>query len=100
MHILEFGCDDGNALHLGLGHGIDPAESEEVVAVAPLFLKTRGHYAAFGRTQAFQNISIKLDPAQIQAMRKITTMKSVPYQTLVRQWPAEGIRKELNLTTK
>lgn len=46
---------------------------------------------------ALENVSIKLDPAQIQALRKIATMKSIPYQTLIRQWMAEGIRRELNL---
>lgn len=50
------------------------------------------------RTRRLQNISIKLDAAQIQALRKIATMKSVPYQTLIRQWLAEGIRKELRLS--
>ena len=49
------------------------------------------------RTRRLQNVSIKLDPAQIQALRKIATMKSIPYQTLIRQWLAEGIRKELHL---
>ena len=49
------------------------------------------------RTRRLQNLSIKLDPAQIQALRKIATMKSIPYQTLIRQWLAEGIRKELHL---
>jgi uncharacterized DUF497 family protein len=53
MRISAFEWDDGNVLHLGLGHGIEPEEAEEVFAVAPLFRKTkRGHYAAFGRTQA------------------------------------------------
>ncbi|RPI23958.1 MAG: hypothetical protein EHM61_18390 [Acidobacteria bacterium] len=47
------------------------------------------------RTRRLQNISIKLDPAQIQALRKIATMKSIPYQTLIRQWLAECIREEL-----
>ena len=47
------------------------------------------------RTRRLQNISIKLDPAQIQALRKIATMKSIPYQTLIRQWLAEGIKREL-----
>lgn len=50
------------------------------------------------RTRRLQNLSIKLDPAQIQALRKIATMKSIPYQTLIRQWLAEGICKELRLT--
>ena len=49
------------------------------------------------RTRRLQNVSIKLDPVQIQALRKIATMKSIPYQTLIRQWLAEGIRKELHL---
>ena len=53
-----------------------------------------------GRTRRLQNISIKLDPAQIQALRKIATMKSIPYQTLIRVWLAEGIRKELHLTAR
>ena len=52
------------------------------------------------RRHRLQNISIKLDPAQIQALRKIATTKSIPYQTLIRQWLAEGIRKELHLTAK
>jgi len=41
-----------------------------------------------------------LDPAQIQGLRKIATMKSIPYQTLIRQWLAEGIRRELRLAGK
>lgn len=49
------------------------------------------------RSRRLQNLSIKLDPAQIQALRKIATMRSIPYQTLIRQWLAEGIRKELRL---
>jgi len=40
---------------------------------------------------------MKLDPAQVLALRKIATMKSIPYQTLIRQRLAEGIRKELRL---
>lgn len=43
------------------------------------------------RTRRLQNVSIKLDPAQIQALRKIATMKSIPYQTLIRQWLADGM---------
>jgi len=34
---------------------------------------------------------------QIQALRKIATMKAIPYQTLIRQWLADGIRRELDL---
>jgi uncharacterized protein len=51
VRVTEFEWDDGNALHLALGHGIEPEEAEEVLAVAPLVRRTkRGHYAAFGPT--------------------------------------------------
>jgi uncharacterized DUF497 family protein len=52
------------------------------------------------RLRRLQNISIKLDPAQIIALKKLATMKSIPYQTLIRQWLAEGIRKELRIAAK
>lgn len=48
-----------------------------------------------GRKRRLQNVSIKLDPAHLIALRKVATMKSVPYQTLIRLWLAEGIRREL-----
>jgi hypothetical protein len=49
------------------------------------------------RARRLQNLSIKLDAAQIHALRKIATMKAIPYQTLIRQWLAEGVRRELRL---
>ena len=49
------------------------------------------------RGRRLRNVSIKLDPAQIQAVRKIATMRSIPYQTLIRQWLAEAIRRELRI---
>ncbi len=51
MRIAEFEWDEGNSQHIVLGHGIEPAEAEEVFARNPLFRKTRrGHYAAMGPT--------------------------------------------------
>lgn len=51
MRVSTFEWDDGNLLHLALGHGIEPEEAEEIFAVAPLFRRTRrGHYAVFGPT--------------------------------------------------
>jgi len=50
------------------------------------------------RTRRLRNLTIKLDPVQIQALRKIATRRAIPYQTLIRQWLAEGIRRELRLT--
>jgi hypothetical protein len=51
LRIKDFEWDDGNVLHLELGHGIRPDEAEEVFAASPLFRKTKkGHYMAMGPT--------------------------------------------------
>ncbi len=51
MRIKAFEWDDGNCLHIELGHGILPDEAEQVFARAPLFRRTKkGHYAVFGPT--------------------------------------------------
>ena len=49
------------------------------------------------RRRKLKNLTIKMDPVQILAVRKIATMKSIPYQTLIRHWIAEEIKKELLL---
>jgi uncharacterized DUF497 family protein len=49
VDISGFEWDEGNVVHLALGHGI---EAEEVFAVSSLYCRTkRGHYAAFGPTR-------------------------------------------------
>ncbi len=58
----------------------------------------RSHVLTGTRHRRLQNISVKLDPAQIIALRKIATMHSIPYQTLIRKGLADLIRKELRLT--
>jgi predicted DNA binding CopG/RHH family protein len=40
-------------------------------------------------------ISIRLNPEQIETAKKIAAAKSVGYQTQLRMWIAEGIRREL-----
>ena len=52
------------------------------------------------RKRKLKNISIKMDPLHVQAIKKLATMKSIPYQTLMRHWLAEDIRKELDAATK
>ena len=42
-------------------------------------------------------ISIRLGPKQIAAAKKIATATSVGYQTQLRMWIAEGIRREAKL---
>jgi predicted DNA binding CopG/RHH family protein len=46
------------------------------------------------RAGAKSPISIRLVPAQIEAAKKIAAAKSVGYQTQLRMWIAEGIRRE------
>ena len=52
------------------------------------------------RKRKLKNVTIKMDPLQMQAVRKIATMKSIPYQTLIRQWIAQEIKKELLVDRK
>ncbi len=49
------------------------------------------------RVRRLKNLSIKLDEVQIIAIRKVATLKSTPYQTLIRQWLASRLREELKL---
>ena len=46
------------------------------------------------RKRKLKNITIKIDPLQIIAIKKLANMKSIPYQTLIRHWLAEDIKKE------
>ena len=47
-----------------------------------------------------KNITIKIDPLQVKAIKKLSTMKSIPYQTLIRNWLAEGIKSEMDSVLK
>ena len=47
------------------------------------------------RKRKLRNITIKIDPLQIMAIKKLANMKSIPYQTLIRHWLAQDIKKEL-----
>ena len=51
---------------------------------------------AGSRAKKLKNITIKMDPIQIQMIRKLATTKSLPYQTLIRHWLSEKIKSELN----
>ena len=50
------------------------------------------------RKRKLQNITIKIDPLQVKAIRKLAITKSIPYQTLIRHWLSEEIKKELSLS--
>ena len=48
------------------------------------------------RKRKLRNISLKIDPVFIHAIKKIATQKSIPYQSLIRMWLAENIKEELH----
>jgi predicted DNA binding CopG/RHH family protein len=52
------------------------------------------------RKRNLKKITIKIDPLQIMAIKKLSTMKSIPYQTLIRQWLAEGLKHEMDSVLK
>ena len=52
------------------------------------------------RRRKLKNITIKIDPLQVKAIKKLSTMKSIPYQTLIRNWLAEGIKSEMDSVLK
>ena len=52
------------------------------------------------RKRKLKNVTIKMDPLQVKAIKKLSTMKSIPYQTLIRSWLAEGIKSEIDLVLK
>lgn len=60
----------------------------------------REDIASGKRKRTLKSISIKMDPLHVQAIKKLAVMKSVPYQTLMKQWLAEDIRKELDAITR
>jgi len=49
------------------------------------------------RKKKLKNISIKVDPLQIQAIKKVAAMKSIPYQILIRHWLSQNLKEELHI---
>ncbi len=73
VRVSDFEWDEGNALHLELGHGITTDEAEEVFLNQPLFRKTRkGHYAVFGSTGAGRYLTIIFELRSKNLVRMIT----------------------------
>jgi uncharacterized DUF497 family protein len=73
LRITDIEWDEGNSLHLQLGHGIRPEEAEEVFANKPLFRKTKkGHYVVFGPTGEGRYLTIVFELKKKGAVRPIT----------------------------
>lgn len=73
MRITDFEWDEGNSLHLQLGHGIEPEEAEEVFVHKPFFRRTKkGHYAVFGQTFEGRYLTIVFELKPKGVARPIT----------------------------
>jgi len=77
-------------------HGVLKEIIDEPVAMS-LDTELRRAILLGKRRRNLKNISIKVDPLQIQAIKKVATMKSIPYQTLIRHWLSDNLRKELHI---
>src|SRR4030042_2183053 len=49
------------------------------------------------RKKKLKNISIKVDPLQIQAIKKVAALKPIPYQILIRHWLSQNLKEELHI---
>ncbi|MFI5175189.1 MAG: BrnT family toxin [Terriglobia bacterium] len=73
MKIKDFEWDEGNVLHLELGHGVKPEEAEEVFAYKPIFRKTKkGDYVAMGPTPEGRYLTIVFALKKSSLARVIT----------------------------
>ncbi|MEW6327875.1 MAG: hypothetical protein AB1487_09855 [Thermodesulfobacteriota bacterium] len=77
-------------------HGVLKEIIEEPVEMS-LETELRESILSGKRKGKLKNISVKMDPLQIKAIKKIATMKAIPYQTLIRHWLAQHIKKELHI---
>jgi uncharacterized protein len=73
LRIVDFEWDEGNSLHLQMGHGISPEEAEEVFAIKPVLRRTRKrHYVAFGVTAEGRYLTIVFELKTKGIARPIT----------------------------
>jgi predicted DNA binding CopG/RHH family protein len=66
---------------------LESDEPEEVELAPELAAKIRGR----ARTK---RVTLRLRVSQIEAAKEIARKKDIPYQTLIRSWVAEAIRRE------
>ena len=81
-------------------HGVLSEIDERAAASFSLDEELKAQILGGRRGRRLRNVSIKLDPVQVVALRKIATRKRIPYQTLIRAWLADGIRNELGLDAR
>ncbi len=90
MRIADFEYDERNILDEIIDESVDLILDEHL----------RDDILSGKRKRKLKNVTIKIDPLQVKAIKKLSTMKSIPYQTLIRSWLAEGIKTEMDSVLK
>lgn len=67
---------------------LDEFETVEIKVVPELEKKI------LNKSELKKPVTLRLEPSQIEAVKNIAGKKGLPYQTLIRMWVVEGIRKE------
>lgn len=71
-------------------NSLDYIESDE-----PVEIEVDHELAArAGEREKTKRVTLRLRVSQIEAAKKIAVRKDIPYQTLIRSWIAEAIRRE------
>ena len=82
--------DERNILNEVLDESVDLSLGEKI----------RQDILSGKRKRKLKNVTLKIDPLQVMAIKKLSNMKSIPYQTLIRHWLAESIKQELDSVLK
>jgi len=90
LRIVDFEYDERNILDEIIDESVDLILDEHL----------RDDILSGKRKRKLKNVTIKIDPLQVKAIKKLSTMKSIPYQTLIRSWLAEGIKTEMDSVLK
>lgn len=71
-----------------------PQEIEEVetFSLAP---ELREDILAGKRKRPTVNVSLRFEPSHLETIKKLATMRSIPYQSLIRMWITEKLKTEL-----
>ena len=89
----KFASDEAAAEYLAV-HSVADLWNQLPVAKPVKLSKTLAKSIPERHSANKSPISIRLGPEQIVAAKKIASAKSVGYQTQLRMWIAEGIRRE------
>jgi predicted DNA binding CopG/RHH family protein len=73
----------------------DSTEFVEDFEPVEIELSTELEDEILSKRELKKQITLRLEPSQIDAVKKIAVKKGLPYQTLIRLWITERIRTEI-----